>query len=175
VTAKPVTPEEAAKIVTEPPRPGEPTEVPSPMLVEVQVPPERFTGKNAERPSSWWSTRKTAHFICDKAQVRSLGIERDRVKKGNVRITITAEVGTDWFRQDVDLTVVLRSADGREIAKRTWDDLTIGKDSGANFGGWAASSTKRPKLEHVMPESDFLALFANSQQPMIRVLVDIQE
>ncbi len=82
-------------------------------------------------------------------------------------------MATEWFRQDINLTVALLAADGRELGKRTWESLTIGNDAGSAlvFG----SRTKSPALEIEMPEADFLQLFANEQRPMVRVVLDVVE
>jgi hypothetical protein len=167
--ARTVTTEEAAKIQHEA---GAPTEVQSPMLIEMPVLAARFTGKNAETRLASWFTSQSARYVCDQAQVKSVRLEREEAKRGKVKVTLSASLSSGWPRQDVDLTLALLRADGSEVMKRTWDDLTIG-----NGNSWVpmASETKRPSVESEMSAEDFAALFADGKVPSIRVLVAIQE
>lgn len=149
-----------------------PQEVPSPMLLEVKVSARQFTMPAlAKQNPNIWTTRETAKFVCDRAVVRSVKLKRTLRRKGQVLLEVIPEVATEWFRQDIDLTVVFLSADGRELGKRTWESLTIGNDAGAAlvFG----SRTKSPALEIEMSEADFLQLFADDQRPVVRVVLDI--
>jgi hypothetical protein len=149
-------------------------EVPSPMLLEVKVSPLQFTTPAyAKQNPNIWTTRETAKFVCDRAVVRSVRLKHTLRRKGQALIEVIPEVATEWFRQDIDLTVALLAADGRELGKRTWESLTIGNDAGSAlvFG----SRTKSPALEIEMPEADFLQLFADDQRPMVRVVLDVVE
>lgn len=149
-------------------------EVPSPMLLEVKVSPLQFTTPaDAKQNPNIWTTRETAKFVCDRAVVRSVRLKHTLRRKGQALIEVIPEVATEWFRQDIDLTVALLAADGRELGKRTWESLTIGNDAGSAlvFG----SRTKSPALEIEMAEADFLQLFANDQRPMVRVVLDVVE
>jgi hypothetical protein len=171
VEARPISEAEAQELSGKP-KSQAPQEVPSPMLLEVKVSPRQFTTPAyAKQNPNIWTTRETASFVCDKAVVRSIKVQRTLRRKGQVLLEVIPEVATDWFRQDIDLTVALLSADGRELGKRTWESLTIGNDAGAAlvFG----SRTKTPTLEIQMSEADFLQLFANDQRPVVRVVLDV--
>jgi hypothetical protein len=144
------------------------------MLLEVKVVPVQFTSPQVlKQRETTWSTTQTARFVCDQARVERVSVTRTRRRGDKVLVEVTPQLATTWFRQDVDLTVTLLRADGTEVAKRTWDDLTIGNQAGSGlvFG----SSTKRPTLEIEMNDRDFLALFADDQRPTVRVIVDIQD
>jgi hypothetical protein len=173
VEARPIS-EAEAQALSATPKVASPQEVPSPMLLEVKVSPTQFTTPTlAKQKTNIWTTRETAKFVCDKAVVRSINVQRTLRRKGQVTLEVIPEVATDWFRQDIDLTVSLLAADGRELGKRTWESLTIGNDAGAAlvFG----SRTKSPTLEIEMSESDFMQLFADGQRPMVRVVLDVVE
>jgi hypothetical protein len=76
------------------------------------------------------------------------------------------------MRQDIDLTVALLAADGKEVGKRIWDDLTIGSDKYSMFV--FGSQSKSPKLEVKLSESDLAALYADGAAPSLKIIVDIQ-
>jgi hypothetical protein len=173
VEARPISEDEAREL-SGTPKDQRPQEVPSPMLLEVKVSPRQFTTPSlAKQNPSIWTTRESAKFVCDKAVVRSIKVQRTLRRKGKVLLEVIPEVATEWFRQDIDLTVALLSADGRELGKRTWESLTIGNDAGAAlvFG----SRTKSPALGIEMQEADFMQLFADDQRPTVRVIVNVVE
>ncbi|MEA2564082.1 MAG: hypothetical protein QOH06_5586 [Acidobacteriota bacterium] len=88
------------------------------MLLEVKVSPTQFTTPSlAKQNPSIWTTRESAKFVCDKAVVRSIKVKRTLRRNGQVLLEVIPEVATEWFRQDIDLTVALLSADGRELGK----------------------------------------------------------
>lgn len=171
VEARPISPAEAKQLADSPSETG-PREIPSPMLLEVKVPPHQFTMPAfAKQKVNIWTSRATAAFVSDRATVRSIQLKRTLRRKDQVLIEVIPEVATGWFRQDIDLTVALLSADSRELGKRTWESLTIGNDAGAAlvFG----SRTKTPTLEIEMSDADFMQLFANDQRPMVRVVLKV--
>jgi len=171
VEARPITEQEAKQIAGV--KDSGQTEVQSPMLLEVRVSPGQFTSTSvAKQNPNVWTTYETAEFVCDKAVVRAVRLKRTLKRKDKVLVEIIPEVATDWFRQDIDFTVVFLASDGRELGKRTWEDLTIGNDAGGAliFG----SSTKSPTLELEMKREEFLQLFVDDQRPMIRIVVAIK-
>lgn len=173
VEARPISEAEADRLAGSP-KTDAPQEVPSPMLLEVKVSPRQFTiPAYAKQNPNIWTTRETAKFVCDRAVVRSVRLKHTLRRKGQALIEVIPEVATEWFRQDIDLTVALLAADGRELGKRTWESLTIGNDAGSAlvFG----SRTKSPALEIEMSEADFPQLFAGDQRPVVRVVLDVVE
>jgi hypothetical protein len=174
VEAKPISEAEADQLAGTRTNPAAaaPTEVPSPMLLEVKVTPRKFTlPELAKQNPNTWTTRETAKFVCDKAVVRSIQIKRTLKRKGRIVLEVAPSVGTEWFRQDIDLTVAFLSAEGKELGKQTWKSLTIGNDSGAAFV--FGSRTKSPVLKIEMAEAEFLQLFADDKRPTVRVVLDV--
>jgi hypothetical protein len=95
---------------------------------------------------------------------------------------VTPTLTSGWPRQDIDVTVALVAA-GKEIQKKTWDDLTVGADgSTANklsalspVAGFAGSSTKHPSAVFSFKPGELEALFAGAEAPRLRIILDIQE
>jgi hypothetical protein len=170
VEARPITEKEAAELSGRPH--DDAVQMPSPMVLEVKVSPRNFAGIDPGKRPVVWTTAETRSFVCDEARVRHLKVQRT-VRRGRAHVEISPAVATEWFRQDIDLTVALLAPDGRELAKRTWDNLTIGDDSTSALA--FGSRTKSPTLELDMAEEEFQALFADGQQPTVRIVVDIQD
>jgi hypothetical protein len=145
------------------------TEVPSPMVLEIPLEKAKLDARPVD---SVWTTRDTAKFVCDKATVTQVQVGKKRGRKGQVLLEIAPMLRTDWMRQDIDLTVALLAADGTEVGKRVWDDLTIGSDKYSMFV--FGSQSKSPKLEVKLSESDLAALYANGSAPSLKIIVDIQ-
>ena len=145
------------------------TEVPSPMVLEVGLEKARLYSRPLD---SVWTTRETAKFVCDKATVTQVQIAKKRGRKGQVLLEIAPMLRTDWMRQDIDLTVAVLAADGTEVGKRVWDDLTIGSDKYSMFV--FGSQSKSPKLEVKLSESDLAALYADGASPGLKIIIDIQ-
>ena len=121
--------------------------VASPMVVDVPIP--AWKPGLRERESAW-ATTETARFVCDKAQVKQLRVARIprplevRVGPGMhpwtkgafMELEITPHLATDWYRQDVDLTILLLENDGKTVLGRKFvDDLTIGAENFASAIG----------------------------------------
>lgn len=166
VTARQGTPEEERL-------PGEAsplTEVPSPMVLEINL----AAAKLHLRPiDSVLTNQETAKFVCDKATVPQVQIRKKRARKGKVLLEIAPLLRTDWMRQDIDLTVAFLAADGKELGKRVWDDLTIGNDNYSMFV--FGSQSKSPKLEVQLSEEELAALYADGAGPSLKIIVDIQD
>ncbi len=157
--------------------------VPNPMLLEMTL-GARTDGK-IERKSmadvaygqtrTFWDTK---NFVCDKARVARVQVTKREGRKGMVELEVSPFLTTEWYRQDVDLTVALVS-DGKEINRETWDDLTIGSDkNAANKMGClvcGASSSKSPKAVFKLKEEQFASLFSDGRAPSVRIIVDIQD
>jgi len=158
-------------------------EVPSPMVVEVKLP----SWSARLRTSTSWSTRDTDRFVCDRARVARLQITRTPRPLGGVTGTqarkwpagavmemeVAPTLSTAWFRQDIDLTIAVLAADGSTVATKTWDDLTIGRDSAASsLGVWGSATSRTPKL--AVPLTNALMELFEKAAPTVKVVVAIQ-
>ena len=85
-------------------------------------------------------------------------------------ITLTAHITSEWFRQDIDVTLSLIALDGKELAKRFWDNETFGNDSGITFGG----RSKSLSLEAKIPRAEWERWMAEEGAPTIKLLLDVQ-
>ena len=157
--------------------------VPSPMLIDLSL-GAKVDGKVERKPfneiqfgqaRTFWETRK---YVCDKARVVRVQVTKRKGRRGTVEIEVAPTLSTEWYRQDVDLTISLIS-DGKDLDRKTWDDLTIGSDDNAanKLGCWVcgASSSKTPKAVFTFKEAEFNALFGEERAPLVRVIVDVQK
>ena len=87
---------------------------------------------------------------------------------------VSPTISTDYFRQDIDLTITATTQSGEVLATRTWDDLTIGADSAASMMGvWGASSTKSPKL--VVPVTEAQVERFEAEPFLVKIVIAIQD
>lgn len=171
VEAKTATPAEVRAVESGP----NPTEqaMDSPMLLE--LPMKSVSGLSAPH---WmeklkiplWSSSETRKFVCDRARVERVVFKHKKPKKDFVPITLTAFIQSEWFRQDIDVTLSLIGLDGQVVAKKIWDDETFGNDSGMTFGG----HSKYLDLDAKVPRAEWDRWLANEGAPTIKVLLDIQ-
>lgn len=170
VEAKEVT-EDQARAISGEAVPGV-VEKKSPMLLDVPLQSKGGTPmlRYFSLGTKVWKTEETARFVVDKARVNSITVTKEKAKKGRSQYRFEVSLSTDWFRQDIDLTLALLAGE-RELAKRTWDNLTIGNDAGAvlTFG----SSSKSPELEVELADSEWAAIEAGPPLRM-NILVDVQ-
>jgi hypothetical protein len=159
--------------------------VESPMVVDVTIP--AWKSGVRDRPTVWTS-KGTERFVCDKARVKQLRVTRlprplnMRVGPGMhpwtkgafMELVVTPTLITEWYRQDVDLTITLFEADGKTVlGTKFWDDLTIGKENAASaIGMWGSSSSKSPALVEGLSEEMVARFEAEGLQA--RIVVDIQ-
>jgi hypothetical protein len=160
--------------------------VKSPMVVDVAIPPWKLGAH--DRPTAWTST-ETERFVCDKARVKQLRVVRSprpleiRVGPGMhpwtkgafMELEVTPTLTTGWYRQDVDLTIILFEADGKTVlGRKMWDDLTIGQETAASaIGAWGSSSSKSPTLV-VGLTKEMVSRF-EGEGLQARIIVDIQD
>lgn len=151
VTARQATPQETGQ--------PESVEVESPMLVEVDIPAWKIGVR--DKPSAW-TTRETSKFVCDKARVQQMQVRRDPKplqkavgpgaydwpRGATMTLVVMPTLSTEWYRQDVDVTIALYTADAKTpLGSKHWDNLTIGVENAASaIGVWGSSSSKRPML-----------------------------
>ena len=157
-------------------------EVASPMLIELslgaknegKVQRKALNEVASGQTRTFWETRK---YVCDKARVVRVQVTK-QVKKGMVELEVASTLSTEWYRQDLDLTLALIS-DGKEIDRKSWEDLTIGSDkNAANKLGClvcGASSSKTPKASFRVKEEDFNAMFSEGRAPLVRVIVKVKK
>ncbi len=163
------TPEEVAALEG---RAAAPTagEVGNPMLIEVSL-----AGSGNRRalwdlePGLAFVSRESGRFVVDKARITHVMVTRGKEKRGRLPLTIRAALTSEWYRQDVDLTIVLETEDGQGLGRKTWDDLTLG-----NSGGPYAGRTRTPELEVEVPVATWNREFTAGRNPKIRVLMEVQ-
>lgn len=117
-----------------------------------------------------WTSREVRRFVCDRARVERVMFEHGKPKKGFVPITLSARISSEWFRQDIDVTISLIGLDGKEVAKKIWDDETFGNDTGLSFGG----RSKTLEVEAKVPVAEWERWAAAEGFPKIKLLLDIQ-
>lgn len=165
------------------------TEVPNPMVIQATIPAMKpgIRDKNATL-----DIKGTDLYVCDKAHVARLAVTRrprplggdlkramlDEVNawpKGAAMVYIVAPtIATDYFRQDIDLTITATTQSGEVLASRFWDDLTIGADNAASkLGVWGSSSTKTPKL--IVPVTESQVERFEREPILVKVIVEIQD
>jgi hypothetical protein len=165
------------------------TEVSSPMVIQATVPAMKpgFRSKTLTL-----DIKGTDLYVCDKAHVTQLAVSRrprplggdsrrpmlDEVNawpRGAAMVYIVAPtISTDYFRQDIDLTITASTQAGEVLATRTWDDLTIGADNAASkLGVWGASSTKSPKL--VVPVTEAQIERFEAEPFLVKIVIEIQD
>lgn len=165
------------------------TEVPNPMVIQATVQPMK-PGLRDKILSL--DIKGTDLYVCDKAHVTRLAVSRrprplggdskrpmlDEVNvwpRGAAMVYIvTPTISTEYFRQDIDLTITAATQSGEMLATRTWDDLTIGADNAASkMGLWGSSSTKSPKL--VVPVSEAQVERFEAEPFLVKIVVEIQD
>lgn len=165
------------------------TEVPSPMVIQATVPAMK-PGLRDKIPTL--DIKGMDLYVCDKAHVTRLVVSRrpkplggdsrrpmlDEVNtwpKGATMVYVVAPtLATDYFRQDIDLTITAMTQAGEVLATRTWDDLTIGADNAASkMGVWGSSSSKTPKL--IVPVTAAQVERFEAEPFLVKIVVEIQE
>jgi hypothetical protein len=165
------------------------TEVPNPMVIQAIVPAMK-AGLRDKIPTL--DIKGTDLYVCDKAHVTRLAVSRrPRPLGGNSRrpmlddvnvwprgaamvYEVAPTISTEYFRQDIDLTITATTQSGEVLATRTWDDLTIGADNAASkMGLWGASSTKSPRL--VVPVTEAQVERFEAEPFLVKIVVEIQD
>jgi hypothetical protein len=164
------------------------TEVPSPMVIQAKVPAMK---PGLRDKTLTLQIKGTDLYVCDKAHVTQLMVSRrPRPLGGDNRTTMLDDVNvwprgaamvyvvaptisTDYFRQDIDLTITATNQAGEVLATQTWDHLTIGADNAASkMGLWGASSTKTPKL--IVPVSEAQVERFEAEPILLKIVIEIQ-
>jgi hypothetical protein len=165
------------------------TEVPSPMVIQATVPAMKPGLRDRILALD---IKGTDLYVCDKAHVTRLAVSRrprplggdsrnpmlDEVNvwpKGAAMVyVVVPTISTEYFRQDIDLTITARTQSGEVLATRTWENLTIGADNAASkMGAWGASSTKSPKF--VLPVTEAQVERFEAEPFTVMIVVEIKE
>jgi tetratricopeptide (TPR) repeat protein len=165
------------------------TEVPSPMVIQVTVPATK-PGLRDTIPTL--DIKGTDLYVCDNAHVTRLAVSRrprplggdsrrqmlDEVnvwpRRAAMVYIVAPTISTDYFRQDIDLTITATAQSGEVLATQTWDDLTIGADNAASkMGLWGASSSKSPKL--VVPLTEAQVDRFEAEPFLVTLVIEIQD
>ena len=123
-----------------------------------------------------WYAKGVGGFVCDKARFVSVFLVKDKEKREKIRLVVSPRLATDWFRQDVNLTVQFL-VNGQVKLTEQWEDLTIGSDDNAasRMGALWASSSKSPRAEWWVSAADLQAWFADGSKPSVRLLLQISD
>lgn len=173
VEARTVTPEEASTIKTGAPPSRADQEMKSPMLLEVPLKsdsglPVSVWIEKMKAPK--WTSSQTRRFVVDKARVSLLTFEHRKPKKDAVAIDLGAWFTSDWYRQDLNITLALLSLDGKELARKHWSEETVGDGSGVPFAG----HSKELHLEAKVPRAEWDRWAAGEGFPIVRILVEVE-
>jgi hypothetical protein len=123
-----------------------------------------------------WAAKGVRGFVCDKARFMSMFVVQQKKKRDKVLLVVSPRLATDWFRQDVNLTVQVL-VNGEVKLTKQWEDLTIGTEEGAAaaWGVWGSSSSKSPRAEWWVPTADLQSWFAEGSKPSVRMLLVISD
>jgi hypothetical protein len=124
-----------------------------------------------------WRSSEMAQYVVDKARIRSVLLERLKESKRKERVTVTVELTTEWFSQDVDLVVELKDrVSARTYYEKAWDDVTIG-GSGAAGVVWGAGGPQSPTARWDLKDDDAKELreLLSSGNAVLRVAMAIDD
>jgi len=150
------------------------TEVQSPMQLEIPLGATAKRKSLLEHDKVPLISNETEAFTCDKARVRIVQVWHKKRRGGMAEVKIIPTIATDYYRQDIDLTVALVS-DGKVVREKSWQDFTIGRDSAAGaFWVAMASHTKSPEAAFDIPEKELAAMFDGGKAPVARIVITIK-
>lgn len=148
------------------------TEVPDPMQIEVSLGADVDTKGQARLPFDQQPLGKARaypevdQFVCDQARVRMLTVKKTKESADEVEIEASLTLMSEWPLQDVDLMLSLVAKDGQVVAKKSWDNLTL--------GAWSRSYVP-PKAQIKISSARWRELFSGGSAPLLRIVVDIQD
>lgn len=155
---------------------GAPEEL-CPLLLEINLARTERKKSIADLPTpgSWVENRGLNRYVCDKAQVQSVSLRREREKKGKVLLVASPRLTTSWMRQDVNVTVQLVVSGEVKLSEK-WEELTIGEEgAAAALGVWGTSSSKAPRTEWWVSAEDLQNWFGEGKDVKLRLLLEIEE
>ena len=151
--------------------PPAPTEVESPMLLEVSLGGSATSrGVQTLKIGQIWVDTSTSRYVCDQAVVQDVRVARTESPKSRVRLLIEPGILSGWYRQDIDLTLSLVAADGKEIVHKSWKKYTIGNGKGPYSG-----DIRRPVIDWYVPVKKFESYFADGKSPTLKILIAIHD
>jgi hypothetical protein len=173
VGARTVTTEEASTIKTGAPPSRADQEMKSPMLLEVPLKSESGLPVSVwieKMKAPKWTSSQTRRFVVDKARVSLLTFEHRKPKKDGVAVDLGAWFTSEWYRQDLNITLALLSLDGKELARKHWSEETVGDGSGVPFAG----RSKELHLETKVPREEWDRWASGEGFPTVRILVEVE-
>jgi hypothetical protein len=173
IEARTATPDEVQAIETG--RPGAQGDVPMKSPVLLEIPLKSKSGLPAplwmqQSKSQLWATQEASRYVFDRARVTQVMMRHKKPGKAVVAVDVSVQIKSEWFRQDLDVTLTLLGLDGKVLGRRFWDDETVGNDSGLTFGG----RTKTLHLEAKVQRAEWDLWMAGVGAPTLRILAEVQ-
>lgn len=151
-------------------------DIPSPCPMQLDISlgatPERRAFSDLP-PGEYWLNTEMRHYVCHTERVSMVLLRNVKQKRDSVELVIQPTVMSEQWRQDVDLTVSLIDAGGREFCRARKDNLTVGKDRAISDVTWVtfASSTKRPEFKCKLARAQYEELFSTDGPPTLRIIL----
>ena len=151
VSARHATPADGAQLQT-------PTDIPSPMLLEVRVP--SWVTKGATK----WATTETGKYVCQEIRIPFIEVWKEE-HRGKIRLRVIAGLLANDRPKDCDITISIIS-----------DSVVIRKQLVEGFTADPISRHPRnPKVEFEFTRDEFAALYGPARAPLVRVVLDVKE
>lgn len=151
-------------------------EVASPMLADISLGGGEKKKPLGDPGVNGRTLYDTKPYVCDKARVPRITVMKRANRKGGFDLEVTPVLMTEWYRQDVNLTLAILS-EGKLIRRKDWKAMTIGNDNSAanKMGVWAAgaSTTKQPVATFAFGPGEFEGLFGEGKAPTLRLILEI--
>jgi len=156
------------------PAPQQVTEI-CPLQLDVDLAKATAVGGQSfiKMPEKGGIVMPTSRYVCDKARVQSITVRKEKDRKREVLLNVSALLSTEYVRQDVNLTIQLL-VNGEVKQTEQWRSLTIGTNQGAAayipFGG---SSPKVREGKWWIKRADFDSWFGEGSKPSVRVMLEV--
>jgi hypothetical protein len=151
VSARHATPADTSQVQT-------PTDIPSPMLLEVRVP--SWVTKGATK----WVTAETAKYVCQEIRVPFIEVWKEE-HRGRTKLRVIAGLLANDRPKDCDITISIVS-----------DSVVIRKHLVEGFTADPISRHPRnPEAEFDFTNDEFAALYGSRRAPLVRVVLDVKE
>jgi hypothetical protein len=151
VSARHATPADGAQLQT-------PTDIPSPMLLEVRVPSWVTKGPTK------WATTETGKYVCQEIRLPFVEIWKEE-HRGKIRLRVIAGLLAQDRPKDVDITFSIVS-----------DSVVVRKQLVEGFTADPISRHPRnPEAEFAFTNEEFAALYGPGRAPLVRLILDVKE
>jgi hypothetical protein len=151
VSARHATPADGAQLQT-------PTDIPSPMLLEVRVPSWVTQGPTK------WATTETGKYVCQEIRIPFIEVWKEG-HRGKMRLRVIAGLLAHDRPKDVDITFSIVS-----------DSVVVRKQLVEGFTADPISRHPRnPEAEFEFTNGEFAALYGSGRAPLVRVILDVKE